>query len=348
MNAVPEVMQKERDFYSSKLKIGSEALYLSKQELQSLDLSIPEVQQLIEQLLTMHGNKRVQMPPKTEVNPLGDDSSANHHAMPCWLPDVPVVGMKWISGYPDNVPKYGLTFNAASIILNDFYTGMPICFMDGVWPTVLRTPAVSAISAKYLHPYAKTCGIIGCGAQGYAHTQHLSAILADLEEIYLYDVNEDNVARLIQEIQPNVQPRLIKAKNPEQVTKSSELIVTAAPSGKSVRKDVREEWIQAGQTFLPIELYSTLDPKISFRADKCFTDSISQTLHFQDMGFCPDGLPEFTAEIGDVVAGHVCGRDNKEQIVISMNLGMGSEDMIVAHELFHRALERNVGRMVPV
>ena len=60
--------------------------------------------------------------------------------MPAFLPGQKICGLKWVAGFPTNVPKDLPTITAV-IVLNDPETGMPLAFMDGTYITALRTVA---------------------------------------------------------------------------------------------------------------------------------------------------------------------------------------------------------------
>ena len=70
--------------------------------------------------------------------------------------------------------------------------------------------------------------------------------------------------------------------------------------------------------------------------------------YFRTVGYLPQGLPPVHAEIGEVVAGVRPGRERDDELIVDMNIGMGVEDVVVARALDDHAVERGVGRLLPL
>ena len=82
------------------------------------------------------------MPPKPGVHSRPD---AFIHAMPAYIPALRAIGMKWVSGYPENQAR-GLPYITGLLILNDDETGLPLAVMDCTWITAMRTGAATALA----------------------------------------------------------------------------------------------------------------------------------------------------------------------------------------------------------
>ena len=136
------------------------------------------------------------MPPKIGVHTLPD---AFIHAMPAYIAAQKAVGMKWVSGYPEN-SKRGLPYIAGLLILNDAETGMPLAVMDCTWITAQRTGAATAVAAKYLaRRESETVGILGCGVQGRSNLEALK-VLFPVKKARAYDVHPERSAKYAQEM----------------------------------------------------------------------------------------------------------------------------------------------------
>lgn len=126
-------------------------LHLSKSDVESVGVTMPEI--------------------------IAELENAFIHAMPAYIPAIKSMGMKWVSGYPENYKK-GLPYITGLIILNDTETGLPLSVMDFIWITTQRTAAATAVSAKYLaRPDSETVGILGAGVQGFSNLDALKALL---------------------------------------------------------------------------------------------------------------------------------------------------------------------------
>ncbi|CAG0987491.1 partial N-((2S)-2-amino-2-carboxyethyl)-L-glutamate dehydrogenase, partial [Anaerolineae bacterium] len=169
-------------------------LYLSQADVASVGVTMKEIIDALEIAFREHGNGRVEMPPKPGVHTQPD---AFIHAMPAFIPALKSVGMKWVSGYPNN-HKRGLPYITGLLILNDDETGIPLAVMDCAWITAMRTGAATAVAAKYLaRPESETIGILGCGVQGRSNLEALK-VLFPLKRVVAHDTLPEQVERFAQ------------------------------------------------------------------------------------------------------------------------------------------------------
>lgn len=215
--------------------------------------------------------------------------------------------------------------------------------MDSVWLTAMRTPAVTALAAQALHPEAETFGMFGCGVQGNGHVRFIGHTLKNLKKIYVYDIRKEVMDKLVEELQPEVDAKIIKAESPEQLAKSCEVMSSATIIIRDPMSVVKKEWVSKGQTILPCDLNTFWDPEIPKIADKYIVDSKDEHVLFEQMGYFPDGLPEIYCETGEIIASVKKGRDNANELIVCSNIGMSVCDAVMAREIFNRALEQGKG-----
>ena len=330
----------DRDWISEKLEIGKEMLYLTKDEVMDIGISVADILDITKEALVAHGKKEYEMPAKIGVHPLEE---VFFHAMPAYVPSKKAVGMKWIECYPNNPAKFDLPQTTGLLILNDILSGCPIALMDSTWITAMRTPAVTVLAAAALNPNAETFGMFGCGVQGVEHVKYVVHTLKNLKKIYIYDVRESAMDHLIQEVQPKIDVEIVKGKSPEEVAKSCEVLSSATIILKEPLSVVKDEWVSRGQTILPCDLNTFWDPVISKRADQYIVDSQEEHELFAGMGYFPDGLRKITCETGEVIAGIKKGRESKEELIVCSNIGMAVCDVVVGREVLNRALLSNLG-----
>ena len=84
------------------------------------------------------------------------------------------------------------------------------------------------------------------------------------------------------------------------------------------------------------------------RVDKFLVDSLDEMNYFTSIGYLAHGLPPLYAEIGEIVAGLKPGRQNDEEIIFDMNIGMGVVDIVVARDVLDRAIKGNIGTRLPL
>src|SRR5512139_1925754 len=162
----------------------NEILYLSRADVEAVNLEMSTIIKLLEQAFMDKGHGQVEMPPKPGIHTLPD---AFIHAMPAYIPSLRSAGLKWVSGYPDN-HKRGLPYITGLLVLNDAETGLPYTVMDCTWITAYRTGAASALAAKYLaRKQSEVVGILACGVQGRTNLIAL-ATQFPIKRVYAYDI----------------------------------------------------------------------------------------------------------------------------------------------------------------
>ena len=77
-------------------------LYLSQADVGAVGLTMREIIGTLEIAFKEKGEGRVEMPPKPGIHPQPD---AFIHAMPAYIPAMKSAGLKWVSGFPENLER---------------------------------------------------------------------------------------------------------------------------------------------------------------------------------------------------------------------------------------------------
>lgn len=136
-----EAFNKEHEYLKTKLDLGREILWLTKDECIQAGPDVEETLELVKGAMIAHGRNEYETPAKIGIHPYED---VFFHAMPAYVPGNLACGCKWIECYPRNPKDYGLPQTTGLQIMNDIVTGVPIAVMDCTWLTAMRTPAVTA------------------------------------------------------------------------------------------------------------------------------------------------------------------------------------------------------------
>lgn len=324
--------------------LGSELLYLTRDDVLAVGLTDEDVIELVRVALAEHGHGRCEMPAKIGLHPLRDTLM---HAMPAYVPAAHACGIKWASCFPANV-ELGLAQTSGLLVLNDESTGWPISLMDAIWITARRTPAVSALACEKLaRRDSVTLGIIGCGVQGRGHLELLPRVLPELREVRLFDARREAAEELAASAD-GLSFAVRVADSVEETVRGSDVVVSATAILFEPSPLVRHEWVKEGALLLPVDFDSAWEWETLSGADKFLVDSVAEMEYFRTVGYLPHGLPPVHAEIGQVVAGLRPGRERDDELIVDMNIGMGVEDVVVARALYDRALERGLGTVLPL
>ena len=177
----------------------------------------------------------------------------------------------------------------------------------------------------------------------------LPDVLPHLERIKIVDRFAGVAGQLRDDLQPKLPHIQIEVCNSiEAVVRGSLVVVTAAAILAKPKPEIADAWIEEGAFLAPIDFDTLWEWETFSRADKFIVDSMAEMEYFRTVGYLPHGLPPLHAEIGEVVAGLKAGRECDDELIIDMNIGMGVEDMVVAGEIFRRACETNLGRILPL
>ncbi len=285
------------------------------------------------------GHGRIEMPPKPGIHTMPD---AFIHAMPAYIPSLGSAGIKWVSGYPENY-KRNLPYITGLLILNDPETGFPLSVMDCTWITAMRTGAATAVAAKYLaNTESKTIGILGCGVQGRTNLKALKIVLPALHEVKAYDISDDAASRYGEEMKRETGLDITIVGNPLEAVEGSDIIVTAGPILKTPNPAIEGEWLKAGVFSSPVDFDSYFKKSAFDTCDKFVTDDTDQCLYYKSLGYFQH-IPEIHADLGEIAAGLMPGRQSSDERIICANLGLAMDDMATAIKIYNRAVERNIG-----
>ena len=314
-------------------------LYLSRADVEASGVGMEEIISAVEAVFREKGDGKVEMPPKPGVHSRPD---AFIHAMPAFIPAVGALGMKWVSGYPENF-KRGIPYINGLIVLNDVDTGVPIAVMDCVWVTAMRTGAATAVSAKYLaRERSRTLGILGAGVQGYTNLLALK-VLFPIEKVVAYDVNTDALDRYVKKVNakwPDIE--VIRANEPRQAVEGLDMVVTAGPILKQPHATIKAEWLSPGAFASLVDFDSYWSGAALNEADKFITDDLLQLEHYRQVGYF-QSIPPIYGDLGEVVTGRKPGRQSEKERILACNLGLAIEDMATAMLIFKNAYAKGIG-----
>jgi len=321
-----------------------EVLYLSQSDVESVHLPMTEIIGALETAFREKGRGNTEMPPKPGIHPGGADNFI--HAMPAYIPALKSAGLKWVSGFVEN-SKRGLPYITGLLILNDVETGLPLAVMDCVWITAKRTGAATALSARYLaRPESSVVGILGCGVQGRTHLEALS-VLFFVKKVKAYDVDAEIVRRYANEMETRFNVEVAPVQSPVDAVKGCDIVVTAGPILKKPHQTIQPGWMEEGAFASLVDFDSYWNPEAMKQASKFCTDDTAQLLHYKQLGYFQD-IPPIHADLGELVTGMKPGRQQAEERTMTANLGLAIDDMAVAPMLYRRALEKGIGKKLPL
>ena len=324
-----------------------EILYLSRRDIEGLEIGMSEVIKVVDQGFRLKGMGKTEMPPKPGIH---TRPHAFIHAMPAYVKEMEVAGLKWVSGYPSN-PEKGLPYITGLLILNDPETGIPIAVMDCGWITAMRTGASAGISARYLaRKESRIAGILGCGVQARTSLRALVEMLPGLSKVQCYDLFPEASQRFIEEMGrlfPSLQ--MEHSKNPEEMMEDADVVVTAIPIVTEPKPPLRAGMLKKGGLAISLDYDSAWTSSAMKECDKFVSDDVNQLLSTKEEGIYFGGIPEpIYADLGDLADGLKPGREDSMERIFSMNMGIAVDDMVTARLIYELAKLKGAGTRLPL
>jgi ornithine cyclodeaminase/alanine dehydrogenase-like protein (mu-crystallin family) len=317
--------------------------YLSRADVESLAIPMEAVIEAVESALREKGEGTAEMPPKPGVHPRRD---AFIHAMPAYLSRAAAAGLKWVSGFPQNLEN-GLPYISGLFVLNDVETGFPLSVMDCTWITGMRTGAASAVAARYLaRADSSTVGIVACGLQGRTNLEALSCLFP-LQRVHAFDIRPAAARAFSDEMSRKLELEVVPVETVEESVRGMDLIVTSGPILKDPVPTIPAGWMEPGSFACPLDFDSYWTGEALGQVDKLATDDKGQLSYYRGVGYFKS-TPEPYADLGDIVTGAAPGRESPEERTLSLNLGLAIEDVATARLIYTRAMSEGVGRDLPL
>ena len=318
-------------------------LYLSRADVEAVNVPMERIIAAVAAMFREKGEGRTEMPPKPGIHPRPDSFI---HSMPAFIPSLRSAGMKWVSGFPENIGK-GLPYIAGLIILNDPDTGLPISVMDCTWITAKRTGAATAVAAKYLaRPDSQVVGILGCGVQGRSNLEALK-VLFPLRRALAYDTRWEAAAGYADEMSTAHHLDVRPVKTPLEAVSGCDIVVTAGPILKIPHATIQPGWLGEGAFASLVDYDSYWDRAALKEVDKFCTDDIAQLEYTKSTGYFQD-IPPVHADLGELVTERKPGRQNRHERTMACNLGLALDDMATAPLVFKLAVEKGLGTRLPL
>jgi ornithine cyclodeaminase/alanine dehydrogenase-like protein (mu-crystallin family) len=324
--------------------LGEKILYLSRADVENLEIPMGDVVNAVEAAFLAKGNDEIEMPAKLGIH---TQPNAFSHAMPAYIKSSGAAGMKWVSAYSGN-KALGLPYISGLIILIDEVSGIPVALLDNTWVTAKRTAAASGVGARYLaRKDSHVLAILGLGVQGFTHLEAMLEVLPDINKLLAYDPDPKQVQRYIKKVKTHFPELAIEAmQSPESAVKASEVVVTAGPILSTPHATIKQGWLKAGSFAAAVDYDSYWSSEAMHEMDKFCTDDVEAMLSNKEKGSYFAGIPEIYGDLGEIVSGKKAARTSDSEKTMTCNLGIAINDIAVAHLVYQQAKEQGAGQQL--
>jgi ornithine cyclodeaminase len=328
---------------------GIEILFLSKEDVDALDLSLEKIMAAVEIGLKAHGLGKIIMPSKDHL--VLDYPEKLFNILKGYVEPINTAGVKVIGDFQGNY-EHDLPSELALITLYRPETGAPFAIVDGTLITWMRTGAVTAIGAKYLaNPDSRVLGHIGSRGTAWYNIPMLD-LLFDFEEIRVTSKRPQSRERFADEISTQLGKEVVVKNTTEETVRDADIIIDASRLLEH-QILVQDAWVKPGALIQPYGAVLSVEPTLPFTVDKLVVDDwnqCQQSQYGQFAGLIQAGElrgDHVYGEIGEVVAGIKAGRQSANERILFWHKGFAISDIVVGHLAYETAQESGIGTRLP-
>ncbi|MEP6787328.1 MAG: ornithine cyclodeaminase family protein [Acidobacteriota bacterium] len=238
------------------------------------------------------------------------------------------LGAKIVTFYPQNKDVHT---HHGVILLFRPETGEPIAVMDGRLITEMRTAAASAVGTDLLaRPDASILAILGSGVQAGSHLEALS-LVRKFSEVRVWSPRNAKIFANDHGV--------MAMDTAEEAVRGADVIVVATSSMTPV---LEGKWLSPGVHINAVGAnrpdWRELDDD-ALAVSKMFVDS-REAAKVESGDVIAAG--HMFAEVGEVVAKTLPGRESDDEITLFKSLGAAVEDIAAADLVYRKALLANI------
>ena len=234
-------------------------------------------------------------------------------------------------------------------LLFDSDSGELLAFMGFPFGT-LRTAAVVAIAAKHMaREDARRLGLFGVGRNAFGILKGLLSVRG-IEEICVSSRDAARRKNFCEEAAQRLGITVRGVDNPEQAVRGMDVVLTAT---NALTPIFPEDWVDPGTHVSSMGKPTELSRGLHLKAHRIVVGSQEQERNYNDKSAALP-LVELTAEgklswsripeLGELVAGLVPGRENREEINIFRESQGGYGDIAFAAWLYQEARRKGLGK----
>lgn len=315
-------------------------LYLSEFDVREL-LSMSDAIQVLQDTFEQQGRRNIINNPRQRVR----TGKSMLHYLAGALPHLGVMGYK---AYTSS--REGLAFR---VFLHDIESGKLLSIMDGNYMGMIRTGAVTGLATKFMsRKDSSTLGVFGTGFQAEGQIMAVCEV-RNISTIKVFGRDETRKNNFCKIMSEKVSARILPVRNPDEVLKDADIIVTATTSstpvfdGKQIKEGIHINAI--GGNFL---FKSEVDERTIERSDIIAVESIEQCKleSGELMPMIEKGRLSWDQvfELGYLVCGKENGRTGENDITLFKSVGIAVEDICVARFLYDEALKTKTGSEIDI
>lgn len=322
--------------------------FVSAADIDRLGLTHGDILGAVEGALRAQGDEQVVLEPRVHLVP--PSGKGHFNILRGHLGPQNVSGVKVVGDFVDNYRR-DLPSELALITLFSPDTGAPLAIIDGTVITAARTGAVTALGARYLaRPDSAVLGHVGARGTAWWNVTMLDDLF-HFREIRVTSRRVESREEFATQLSEHLGKPVRAVATAQEALEGADIMVEAS---RLVTPTVllRTEWVTPGTFVVPYGTVSAVDLTLTTVMDKVVVDDWGQATagpfgalrrHVDEGLLTRDTLH---AELGQIVAGRMPGRESPEERILFWHRGLATTDVAVAHLIWRRAEERNLGTVL--
>jgi len=315
--------------------------------MRALALSDADVLTAVEAAVRAQGEGAVTLDPR--VHHVPDPSYPGHfNLLRATVWPLGVAGVKVVGDYVENHTR-GLPSELALVTLYDPRTGVPVAIVDGTEITERRTGALTALGARELaRPGSRVLAHLGARGTAFANVTMLDALF-DFDEIRVTSRREASRRAFGERLEAALGKPMRVTETIEQAVTGAEIVVEATRLERP-EPVLRTEWLAACSLLIPYGTMSTLELDVLDAFDKVVVDDWGQCGNDDAFGALRPQVragrltaETLHAELGQIVAGLVPGRESDGERIVFWHRGLATTDVAVAWRAVEKARAEGIG-----
>lgn len=322
--------------------------YLSQEDLLEAGcLDFRLAVEVAESALLANRNGDVLFPEKI-VQIFDNETQERINCLPATLRVEGVCGMKWVSVFPPNVPRFGLQNLTALFVLSEIEKGFPFAVLEGTLASNIRVGAMAALAAKHFAPeQARVIGFIGSGEQAKMNLLAMKTVRPSLVQCRVSAKTSEEEQQFVRELEPLLPDvEFVTADTDNAYAMDGADILVTATSAQAPLLEAA--WMKPGSFYNHIGGWED-EYAVAKQCEKIVCDDWETIKHrTQTLSLMyKDGElndADIYGDLVEVVAGDKQGREKDDERIYFNAVGLAFVDVAIALAMYRRAREAGKGR----
>lgn len=268
----------------------------------------------------------------------------------CIIRDIPVAGVR-VAGFKideNGVGTGGGREATRYIILSDPATSSPLAIIDEHSTFPKRTSASVCVAAKYLaRPESAVVGIVGVGNIGETALLGLRELF-DIKQVKATSLRPQSRQKFAQAMTATLGIPVVAVDTYEETCRGSDIVVVGTSSREPF---LHYAWLDDGAFLAVVGEHEAMND-VYAKCDQFFVDYNPETekhpAHIQEaLDAGAIGSDSITGQIWEVVAGRKPGRRSAKDKILVATVGLTTQDISIAYQLYLRAQAEGLGIRLP-